>query len=229
MHSLEDGSPIRTLNDDDHGRRHLKFNIGGLCVSPDGDSVLVAESYNDRVQEVRIADGVRVRFIGAGELREPQCVDCNADVIAVSENSCSVCVLAWVGGGLLARFGSWGSGISQLQNPRGVRLLAERRGVVVADYANNRLCVFDLTGGHVKTIGGAASTPSPWDVVECTSTRSFIVADYKHDKLVNVGWDGQRVAADVTARSPSALAVLPDGALVVRQCTSKCVEVFRKK
>ena len=64
MHSLEDGSLVRRIGSKGSGKGQFNFNMGGLCVSPDGDSVLVAECYNNRVQEVRVVDGSWVRFVG---------------------------------------------------------------------------------------------------------------------------------------------------------------------
>ncbi len=109
-HSLADGSLVRSIGGGKgDGRGQFSFDYGGLCVSPDGDSVLVAESFNHRVQEVRIVDGSWVRFVGCGVLRQPQYVDCNVDVIAVSEKCCRVSVLSWQHGSVVARFGeiSW--------------------------------------------------------------------------------------------------------------------------
>jgi hypothetical protein len=57
MHSLLDGSLVRSIGRKGSGKGRFMFSCGGLCVSPDGDSVLVAERYNDRVQQVKIADG----------------------------------------------------------------------------------------------------------------------------------------------------------------------------
>ncbi len=56
--------------------------------------MLVAEANNNRVQQVRIVDGSWVRFVGEGVLAGPQYVDCNADVIAVSEECHRINVLS---------------------------------------------------------------------------------------------------------------------------------------
>jgi hypothetical protein len=143
MYSLVDGTLVRSVGSKGNGKGQFSFYLGGLCVSPDGDSVLVAEDmYNRRVQEVRIMDGSWVRFIGIGVLKKPEYVDCNADVIAVSESSNHrISVLSWMDGSVRARFGSFGSGPGQLFSPRGVRLLADGSGVVVVDMNNHRLCV----------------------------------------------------------------------------------------
>ncbi len=45
-------------------------------MSPDGDSVLVAEYFNNRVQQVKIADGSWERFVGVSVLKRPDFIDC---------------------------------------------------------------------------------------------------------------------------------------------------------
>jgi hypothetical protein len=99
MHSLLDGSLLRSIGSKGRGEGQFSCFYGGLCVSPDGDSVLVAECYNKRVQQVKIADGSWVRFVGVGVLEEPDYVDCNTDVIAVSETALHrISVFSWADG-----------------------------------------------------------------------------------------------------------------------------------
>ena len=66
MHSLSDGSFVHSIGSKGTGKGQFHFDKGGLCVSPDGDSVLVAECHNNRVQQVAITDGSWERFIGDG-------------------------------------------------------------------------------------------------------------------------------------------------------------------
>jgi sugar lactone lactonase YvrE len=111
MYSLADGSLVRKIGGAGSGKGQFNLFLGGLCVSPDGDSVLVAEYWNKRVQQVRIVDGSWVRFVGEGLLGEPEYVDCNADVIVVSEEGLHrISVLSWADGSVRAQFGSDGSG-----------------------------------------------------------------------------------------------------------------------
>ena len=156
MYSLTDGSLVRSVGSDGSGKGQFNFFFGGLCVSPDDDSVLVAECHNNRVQQVSILDGSWVRFVAEGVLKRPEFVDCNADVIVVSEFCNRVNVFSWADGSLVAQFGSLGSGPGKLKNPRGLKLLANRSEVVVADSGNHRLCVFTLSGKFVAAVGSGA-------------------------------------------------------------------------
>ncbi len=239
LYSLEDGSLVRTIGGKGSGRGQFSFTCGGLCVSPDGDNVLVADSDSGRVQEVRIADGSWVRFVGEGVLRWPEFVDCNADVIVVSEGFNRISVLSWADGSVRAQFGRVGPG--WLQNPRGIRLLADGSGLVVADTWHNRLCVFGLAGNLVRTVCSQERVfAKPYDVLECTPDGGFVVTNHEAHNLVKLVGVAEAVGVDVDVDifgkrgrdnnefdSPTTLAVLPDGGLAVRELKNRRIQVFR--
>jgi DNA-binding beta-propeller fold protein YncE len=236
MYSLADGSRVRRVGNKGSGKGQFDFNCGGLCVSPDGDSVLVADYYNNRVQQVLIVDGSWVRFAGEGVLDRPQFVDCNAAVIAVSESPWHrISVLSWADGSMRTQFGTEGSGPGQLNWPRGVRLLADGSGIVVADGYNHRLCVFTLSGEFVAAVGSREQGfNDPFDVVECASDGGFIVASWGHHNLIKLSRDGAKVeeygkrgSGNGEFNLPTALAALPDGGLVVGERDGARFQVFR--
>jgi hypothetical protein len=194
------------------------------------------------VQQVLIVDGSWVRFVGEGVLKWPQWVDCNADVIAVLEECHRISVLSWADGSVLARFGSYGMEPGQLGLPHGVRLLAGGSRLVVADMLNNRLCVFTLSGEFVAAVGSREhGFKWPYDVLECASDGSFIVANDHGRYVVRLRRGGTKVepldgfeegfddddeaeASEVATRST--LAALPDGGMVVRGFKESRFQVF---
>lgn len=188
MFSLLDGSLVRETCSNKGGRS--RYN--GLCMSPDGDSVLVAEAVNNRVQEMRTVDGRWVRFVGVGVLQWPENVDCNAGAIVVSESSSHrISVFSWADGTVRAQFGSRGDCPGQLLWPRGIRLLADGSGVMVADCNNHRLCVFTMSGDFVTEVGSKKQCLCyPHDALECVVDGSFIVASSQHNSLIKVNRDG---------------------------------------
>jgi DNA-binding beta-propeller fold protein YncE len=235
VYSLADGSLVRSIGSEGSGKGQFDFFNGGLCVSPDGDSVLVAEYYNNRVQQVRIVDGSWVRFVGKGVLKEPQYVDCNADVIVVSEWCHRISVLSWADGSVRKQFGSQGSGPGQLNDPCGVRLLADGSEVVVVDKDNHRLCVFALSGEFAAAVGSREQGLSyPFDVLECTSDGSFIVANGLGHNLVKLSRDGSEFEAyhgnsgsgNGEFNGPTTLAALPGGGMVVLESKEARFRVF---
>jgi hypothetical protein len=196
-----------------------------LCVSPDGDSVLVAERHNNRVQQMKIADGSWVRFIGVGVLRWPDFVASNTDVIAVSETwSHRISVFAWADGSVLAQFGSQGSGPGKLKVPRGLRLLCGGTELVVADTCNNRMCLFTITGEFVSTIASEhCGLSKPVDVIEYAANSGIIAANVSGVSLTHVSRAGavmdvfdSIITCGTQLIRPHALAALPEGGLVVR-------------
>ena len=239
MYSLENGSLVRSVGGEGRGKGQFSFSVGGLCISPDGERVLVADYWNNRVQEVRVTDGSWVRFLGHGIVKWPEYLDCSADVLAVSETGDDrVSVLSYRDGGLLARCGFGDIDAGGLSGPRGLRLLAAGNGLVVADCRADRLCVFTLDGEFVKAINTEQSgTRFPTDVLECVEDGSFAVANcysahsYEYHimrvsptgevlgTLCNPGYD--RISQSTR------MAALPDGGLVVREASRRRLFVFR--
>ena len=173
-YSLADGSLVRSFGGTGKDKGQFKWGAGGLCMTPRG-TLLVAECYNKRLQEVNIDDGGWVRFVGEGLLEAPNYVACSESVIAVAETDNNrVVLLSWADGSLLGRFGSGGSGDGQLDWPRGLRLLADGSGVVVADCRNDRLCIFSTTGDFVRSLPAGEN---PRDVVEVDGGASFVVTN----------------------------------------------------
>jgi hypothetical protein len=219
LHSLEDGLPIVEVDSD-----CLLYDHGGICAGPEGDSILVAECHTNRVQEVDISDdpiGSSIRFVGEGVLDGPQFVDCNTEFIAVAERCHRVSVLHWWNGELLAQFGSEGSGRGQLKSPRGLRLLHDGGRVVVADSGNHRLCVFSVRGKFKQAVGNLDQ--GPFDVLESCSDGSFVVVTGRGRSVVQLSQRGdvvdvyQNNERESRLDSPTALAALPNGGLVIRE------------
>jgi hypothetical protein len=198
-------------------------NVSNTAV---GDSVLVAEYHNDRVQQVQIIEdegSFFVRFVGDRVLNKPQCVDCNNHFIVVSAYYHRISVFLWATGDLISQFGSEGSGPGQLDYFYGVTLLKGREpGLVVADMCNHRLCVFKVNGEFVAALGSEEQgLRYPRDVLECKD--GFIAANCRRNNLILLSRDGgmvevygKRGDGDGNFQWPSALAALPDGGLVVR-------------
>ncbi len=238
---LVDGSLVRTIGSFGKGKGQFDFNMGGLCITPDGDSVLVAEARNRRVQEVRLFGAgcphPWIRFVGERVLEKPEYVDCNNKVIVVSESECQrISVLSWGAGDLVSQFGSFGSGSGQLNYPQGVRLLVAASSLIVADSRNNRLCLFSLRGEFVQAIGSEQQgLNAPCDVLE--SIDGFIVANCSSRNIVKLSSDGEPVDLFGGTAVPDgefdkfgdlcALAAVPGGGLVVRNRFGTQLHVFR--
>jgi hypothetical protein len=225
MYALDDGRFVRTLGRREYRERQM-CGVCGLCISPDGDSVLVARAHHDCVQELRIVDGSLVRLIGLGNLDMPEYVDCNADVIAVLARHSRVTVFAWADGSPRARFGSQDSGPSKMILPQSIKLLADGSGVVIVDTSSNQVRVFTLSGVPVATVGSRKNgLIYPYDALEYAADGSFIVANQGAGNVVKLSRDGtcvvlsgrkgRRGRRGRNDHAPVSLAALPNGCLVL--------------
>ena len=227
VYSLDDGTRLQSLGGTGSGQGCFNWRRGGACTTHRG-TLLVAECHNNRLQEVdvRVDGGAWVRFVGVGVLDKPDFVDCSESVIAVSESSNDrVALLSWADGLPLGRFGGGeadgltGAG-GRLKMPCGLRLLASGGGVVVADYDNDRVCVFSMAGALLSSLLVGSS---PFDVVECDGGGSYIVTNDDNTlskvsavtgEVVPFGRGGG--SGNGQFNCPSAVAVVPSSSLCGR-------------
>ena len=238
-YSLVDGSLTRTFGEKRTERHQSHFTANGLCLSPDGNCVLVADFFNDCVQEVRIVDGAWVRSVGKSTIQKPQYVDCNADVIVVSEwYRERISVLSWADGRLRLCIGNYGHGPGQAHRSCmwfGVRLLANGSEVAIADYNNDRICVYTLLGEFIAAVGGAGhGWDHPHDVLERVSDGSFVVAHSFMNSVVHVRRDGGHVGefgtygeGDGQLWRPVTVAALPSDGYLVLEVGNRRVQQFQ--
>jgi hypothetical protein len=240
MYSLVDGTLVRSVSTNTSAFVNYYVIYSGLCVSADGDSVLLCADSLSYIKELRVADGYRVRTIGQGLLQKAQSVDCNADVIVVAEYDHHICVLSWVDGSMRSRFGSFGHGPGSLKFPAHVQLVGDGNQIVVADEYNHRLCVFHVNGnfeaalGRFYKLGMKQSMHFPRSVVSCALDNSFVVANYCNHNLLKISRRTGAVIGVYNAhiankgggdiRNPGLLAALPDGGCIMLDSGYKRVQ-----
>jgi hypothetical protein len=114
-------------------------------------------------------------------------------------------------------------------------LLGDGSGLVVADNWNDWLCVFGLSGEVMATVGGQEQgLYGPWDVLECATDGSFIVANICSNNLVKLsrhgvklGVYGKTSSGDGEFADSPGLAALPDGGMVVRDRHGTRLSILR--
>ena len=226
VYTLSDGAFQRSFGGRGVGVGQFNFDVGGLCLTPRG-SVLVAEAHNNRVQEVALADGAHVRFVGVLTLRLPQCVDCSGSMVAVSEDCHRVSLFSWPDGVFLMALGE-GMAARPLQFPRGVHLLGDGT-VSVVDSGNNRVCVFEVTSRQYLSgiAGPGLGMASPHDVLP-RAGAGVVVSSTATDTLVAISPRGVQVfempKGERAMARPTAIASIPRG-YVVREFG--CWRVFK--
>ena len=196
VYSLEKGVRVGSFGSKGSGSLEFDYTAGGLCMSS-RDTILVAEAKNKRVQELRLnvtTAPVRMEHVGffvAKALVAPEYVACAGDVIAVSEPSLHrITTLSYTTREVMRQFGSVESPEHpQLGTPKGLRLLPDGSGVVVADEGKHCVFVLDLSGVGRK-LEGLPAGASPQDVVVCDRGESVVVVLSTQKQLVRMRVDG---------------------------------------
>lgn len=186
------------------------------------------------VQEMTLA-GAYVRAIGEGDL------DCPVYGVDTSPELLLVCGLSSIeqvflfdlaSGAHLRSLGPTGPAAGQLAGSRGLRLTPDGAHILVAEYNNNRLSFFTLTGEFVRCMGsGVVVAPS---AIEFATNGDILVASQGNDCVYVYSPDGSTLlrtlgaveeGADALLVGPTALALHGDQLYVLNQNDAR-VQVF---
>jgi tripartite motif-containing protein 71 len=178
----------------------------GMALSPDETLLLVADCHNRRVVVVDAHDGRFVRTLQgpAGTLQGPAglaMVPRTGQVLVVDYDRHVVVVFAGVDDDTVVRTIGVGQGAGprQLDDPRGVAVLddgdaAERPVAVVADFFNNRLCLFRVDDGALlRHLGSHGHAPGQFDCPTAVAAASASVTGSGEAWLVVGDSDNGRV------------------------------------
>jgi hypothetical protein len=205
--------------------------------------LLLTDAGHDAVHVIDVAGRVHAGFMAApGAILGPRGVAARGSLVAVSawkkESSGEHVVQLFEGSGaswtavrvVAYGFGAPGSADGQLDRPYGLRFTADGTGLVVADNENSRVSTFRVEdGSFVRHLG----LSFPFDVEECEG--GWLVACYGKSTIEFVGGGvggasratlGKRGKGDGQLHGPSALALVPDLGLVVREWDGSRVQVF---
>lgn len=176
-------------------------NPEGLCFTVDGGGLLVADEWNNRVQEFCVTGdtGVHKRTIGQGVLKgNPRGVAANADVIVVSQSGVfdnGVVVFDFVSGDFLRSFGPHGSEPGHLCTPRDLCLTPDGTHVWIADSCCNRVAMLSVSDGHVVTeLGGGLVCPTG---VCLAGPQGVVVANQNKSEVAVLSPDGAEIRASI--------------------------------
>ncbi|KAF3840913.1 hypothetical protein F7725_006775 [Dissostichus mawsoni] len=170
----------------------------GVTVDMNGD--IVVADYDNRWVSIFSSDGKFKNKIGAGRLMGPKgvAVDKNGHIITVDNKACCVFIFQSNGklvtkfggrgrqtdslqvynadGEFLFKFGSHGEGNGQFNAPTGVA--ADANGnIIVADWGNSRIQVFDSAGSFLSYINTSADPLYGPQGLALTSDGHVAVAD----------------------------------------------------
>ena len=97
--------------------------------------------------------------------------------------------------------------------------------IFIADSGNHRICIYTVAGELVTTLGGRfLGFNRPFDVLESESDSTLVVVNWFGNNLIKLSREGKRVGVfgqegtrNGEFDKPSAIYLLPDGGLVVRE------------
>jgi hypothetical protein len=90
--------------------------------------------------------------------------------------------------------------------------------------------VFTLSGSFVAAVGEKQGLQYPFDVLQCASDGSFIVADGGSHNLIKLSLDGVKIGVlgkRGSNSNPTTLAALPGGAMLLRDCHGSRCRIIR--
>jgi DNA-binding beta-propeller fold protein YncE len=212
----------------------------GVAVSPDGQTLWVADTLNDRITVWTRSGGVFVQQTSFGSRgSRPHQFNAPNDVAAAADgrtvwvadrgnHRVSVWVRsgnAWVN---LTTFGSRGVGLGQLNNPSGIAVSPDGQTVWVLDLGNDRISVWKKSGAawdNAATFGGRGDASDqfrvPGAIAVSDDGQTVLAADTNNDRIavwtksggswIPLATFGSRGPGASQFRSPSGVAVSADG------------------
>lgn len=142
--SYATGTLIRTIGSEGTGPGNIGGSTVGLCFTPDGHSILVAERENKRMSKFRLIDGAFEDFYCKGQISDYQKdveVAPSGEVIVADYASHRICVFSADGCTLLRAWGTYGVADGQFNNPTALALAGNK--LFVLDNSSPRVQVFE--------------------------------------------------------------------------------------
>jgi sugar lactone lactonase YvrE len=183
----------RAIGSEGAGNGQFNQPCGGVAFDGEGNLV-VADSYNHRIQVFRYGDGAHLRSFGsqgagAGQFNVPYGIafDGAGHIIVSDWDNHRVQVLRYSDGTHVRTFGSYGSGNGQFSWPSGIAVDGEGN-VAVFDDDNARVQVHRLSdGAYVRTIGsrgrGNGQFGGGSGGVAFDSEGNLVVADHGNHRV----------------------------------------------
>lgn len=161
------------------------------------DSVLVADTGNQRVQRFSLSGRFIQEFGETAGLRKPIDVAVGPDqTIYVSDFELDRVSAFSAAGAFLTKWGKTGAGPDAFEGPAG--LTVDRQGrVYVAGFQDGRVQVFDASGKWIRSIGskGRKSGQFMYPTDVAVQGEAVLVADAYNHRIQKLSPDGKVVAA----------------------------------
>lgn len=243
-YALPSCTPLHTFGAE--GAAPGQFNRAYKACFTSGGHLLIAESFNKRVQEL-LPDGTPCRVIGAGVIAAPLRGLAANDAVVVAGVSgavepvlCMLYVFDYSTGSLLRQFGPEATQVTpripgHLFECHGLRIMPDGGHIAVVDINLDCVSIFTLSGSFVREVAGSPLA-GPRDV-DFASNGDIIVPENNNRVKILCPQSGEvlrtvaRAAGDATPAAtysfanPTAIAV-HNGELYVASQLSNIIHVF---
>ena len=247
----KDGNILRQIGK--RGNKELEFESPrGLACTP-ANNVIVAEKENHRLQEVTL-EGEFVRFFGtnevgkcgseAGEFYGPSCVAINSEGMVFATDSTNQRIQYFKPDGtFVAVFGKWGSGSNSLNVPYGISIYSQplvlgegnRELLFVSERKGNQVQCFEMHDGAYKSVAmfgnkgqNRGHLNEPVGVLVDSNTGYVLITELQSHQISVFTRSGDFIYSfGVQFRTPMSIGTLGDSHIIVTDCESGCLNIFR--
>jgi len=201
-----------------------------ITTTTNDDVVVVDRDNNDVVILDKDMNLIRSFGQGSGDskLNKPVGVAVGYNVIAVSEWSDHVVKKFTLQGDYLSKFGSYGSGDGQFNNPRG--LTFNSKGLLyVVDRSNCRVQVFDNRNKFLFKFGSKGSNPGQFQdprYIAVDSSDQVYVTDFSDDGGIIVFSEDGHFIKKINCNKPWAICLTPDDYVITTEGDGNSLTVF---
>ncbi|XP_078585447.1 E3 ubiquitin-protein ligase TRIM56-like [Branchiostoma floridae x Branchiostoma japonicum] len=230
-----DNNRLQILDKDGVFRRKIDLRFSPWCVAAltNGDMLVTGDRHRIHVLDRQGREARVIQVEGAVESDE------NTLGVAVDGLGRIIVTVGYQvfvlrsSGETLSHFGEKGGGRHQLQSELRVATNSLNH-IVVSDYVNHNVKIFDPAGRHLRTCGAFGSGDGQLNRPECVITDvndDVIVADCRNNGVSQFRQDGSFVRHLVTRGTllrPMGLTITHDGRVVVcdRQYDRGCIKIF---
>jgi tripartite motif-containing protein 71 len=156
-----------------------------LCFTDD-NTILVCDSYNNRVQQLTVTG----EYLSSFAAQSPFTIAVHGDMVAVGTDYGPIKIHSVATGELNHRFGSRGDGPGQIgEYATGIRFTPDGSRLLVAECNNMRLSLFTVDGVFVKHIGAGALAMYGKDV-SFGAGGEIVVAESRNHRICVFSPDG---------------------------------------
>ena len=200
-----------------YGRKEF-HEIHSITTTTTDDVIMVDYTNREVIVFDKNLKWIRTFGQGSGDssLKNPSGLAVGQNLIAVSECDDHVVKKFTLQGDYLSKFGSFGRGDGQFNNPEGLKF--NSKGLLyVVDGTNCTVQVFDETNKFLFKFGSQGSNPGQFQYpryIALDSSDQVYVTDWSSDRGITVFSDDGQFIKKITCNSPWFICLTPDDYII---------------